>query len=591
MNWKVLFPTFLNFQLWIGVDLAGTSALACGIWWLPSMDRRLHSPSRPGALLHRESVETLLCDSQHPQLVRATAFERRRCFAFCFLALIILDMCSLHVFANGGNHATFAICVVSKTWRQCAGSWGIALLHEVNTAIKKTKNIRYRLLCINPVLLYLRVVPFPEGIRRIRQTVSNWSDMSRIPRVSDPRLMWSCMQFSIAPSRWLRSGWPTHLGVESVDYGKNTALPSDCSLPLVWFNGLCSWFCAASVPTNFQAMIWWLWRIAFLKMHKTFATLATQRSRCMSRQLFPSRCTAAVMWKSWLISWWRARNFHRWRPKPVTSWSVTSFQDRSPNSLQMSRLPGVWKPSCASWKRTCPARKSRNRLCGAWRTWRWIDQKTKRDSWNGKVLLRPFWGPWESTAAMKPCKKKVAWRWRNWPRNTRTSWGFWVLKQIRSFWSPCKTTQPASVCKGGPFRPWETWPRAVREEPSCMNPWQLTSWTLPWAAATRRFRRGANCFVKSWRRATQGHETFALLFRICYDVPREARIGQVRWFIFFRFCGWPRKPCRQKLVLDGTKGYERSMICSRCSICPSMDWQVSWSSQCKANPGKCELRN
>ena len=45
----------------------------------------------------------------------------------------------------------------------------------VNTAIKKTKNIRYRLLCINPVLLYvalvycyLRVVPFPEGIRRIR---------------------------------------------------------------------------------------------------------------------------------------------------------------------------------------------------------------------------------------------------------------------------------------------------------------------------------------------------------------------------------------------------------------------------------------
>lgn len=27
--------------------------------------------------------------------------------------------------------------------------------------------------------------------------------------------------------------------------------------------------------------------------------------------------------------------------------------------------------------------------------------------------------------------------------------------------------------------------------------------------------------MKSWRRATQGHETFALLFRICYDVPRE----------------------------------------------------------------------
>ena len=30
--------------------------------------------------------------------------------------------------------------------------------------------------------------------------------------------------------------------------------------------------------------------------------------------------------------------------------------------------------------------------------------------------------------------------------------------------------------------------------------------------------------------------------------------GWVRWFIFFRFCGWPRKPCRQKLVLDGMKG-------------------------------------
>jgi len=88
------------------------------------MDRRLHSPSRPGALLHRESVETLLCDSQHPQLVRATAFERRRCFAFCFLALIILDICSLHVFANGGNHATFAICVVSNNIKAMCGKLG-----------------------------------------------------------------------------------------------------------------------------------------------------------------------------------------------------------------------------------------------------------------------------------------------------------------------------------------------------------------------------------------------------------------------------------------------------------------------------------
>ena len=97
MNWKVLFLTFLNFQLSLGrVDLAGTSALACCIWWLPSMDGRLHSPSRPGTLLHREPIETLLCDSQYAQLVRATAFERRRCFAFCFPALI----CSLHVSAN-----------------------------------------------------------------------------------------------------------------------------------------------------------------------------------------------------------------------------------------------------------------------------------------------------------------------------------------------------------------------------------------------------------------------------------------------------------------------------------------------------------
>ena len=198
--------------------------------------------------------------------------------------------------------------------------------------------------------------------------------------------MRSCMQFSIAPSRWLRSGWPTHLGVESRHCGKNTALPSDCSLPLVWFNGLYSWSCAASVPTKFQAMISWLWgMIAFLKKHKAFATLVMQRSRYMWRHLFPSRWKVAVMWQSCLIAWWRARHRHRWQPKPVTSSSAMSFQRRAPNSLQMWRPPDVCKPSCAPWMHTCPARKCRNKLCGAWRIWDWTDQKMKRDWWRWEV--------------------------------------------------------------------------------------------------------------------------------------------------------------------------------------------------------------
>ena len=122
--------------------------------------------------------------------------------------------------------------------------------------------------------------------------------MSRVPSLTDLRWMWSCMQFSIVLSRWLRSGWPTHLGVESRHCGKNTALPSDCSLLLVWFNGLYSWSCAASVPTNFQAIISWLWGMsAFLKKHKAFATLVTQRSRCMWQQLFTmkSGCDVAKL--------------------------------------------------------------------------------------------------------------------------------------------------------------------------------------------------------------------------------------------------------------------------------------------------------
>ena len=168
---------------------AGTSALACGIWWLPSMDLRLHSPSRPGALLHRESVETLLCDSQHAQLVRATAFERRRCFAFCFLALIILDICSLHVFANGGN--MWKSCYVCNlccfknikamcgklghiifTWGKCGEKKDEK--HPLSTSVHKPSSA-----------LYYRVVPFPEGIRRIRQTASNSVKLKR--HVQDSR--------------------------------------------------------------------------------------------------------------------------------------------------------------------------------------------------------------------------------------------------------------------------------------------------------------------------------------------------------------------------------------------------------------------
>ena len=370
--------------------------------------------------------------------------------------------------------------------------------------------------------------------------------------------MWSCMHFSIVPSRWLQSGWPVHLGVESRHCGKNTALPSDCSLPLVWFNGLYSWCCAASVPTNFQAMISWLWgMIAFLKKHKACATLVTQRSRYMWRQLFPSRWKVAVMWQSCLISWWRARHRHRWQPKSVTSSSAMSFQRRAPNSLQLWRPQAVCKPSCAPWMHTCPARKCRNKLCGAWRIWDWTDRKTKRHWWRWEAL-RLFWGPWRSTAAMKRCKRKAAWRWLNWPRNTRTSWGFWVLEQIRSFWMPCETTQPALVCNGGLFKPSEIWPRPAREEPSCVNTWQLTSSTLPWETATLRSKRKANSFLKSWRRvATQGHEMwrcFAVqkLLQCAKIGAHWAGVGSGGYLAFLGFHVWLREPCRNNLLLEWT---------------------------------------
>ena len=140
------------------------------------MDRWLHSPSRSGVLLHRESLETLLCDSQYAQLVRATAFERGRCFAFCFLALI----CSLQVSANGGNMKTMYV-----------GIWGISLLHLVNTAKWRTKNTRNHSLSssmlVNPTLLH----GFVQRIREQR-IVHDFEEHIKLKQhVQDSKPHWS----------------------------------------------------------------------------------------------------------------------------------------------------------------------------------------------------------------------------------------------------------------------------------------------------------------------------------------------------------------------------------------------------------------